>query len=88
VRPGLTQVILVVKNKVALTHKCVEDYRLSDKSVLDLIHLKEVRAGAGAGLSRSRSAPRERLPPKAGVTRLRARRRPRLTVMYAYEIVT
>ncbi|GIL73997.1 hypothetical protein Vretifemale_4059, partial [Volvox reticuliferus] len=35
------QVILVVKNKVALTHKCVEDYRLADKSVLDLIHLKE-----------------------------------------------
>ncbi|KAG2485211.1 hypothetical protein HYH03_015998 [Edaphochlamys debaryana] len=35
------QVILVVKNKVALTHKCVEDYRLSDKSVLDLIYLKE-----------------------------------------------
>lgn len=38
----VAQVILVVKNKVALTHKCVEDYRLSDKSVLDLIHLKEV----------------------------------------------
>ncbi|GIL54233.1 hypothetical protein Vafri_9807, partial [Volvox africanus] len=35
------QVILVVKNKVAITHKCVEDYRLADKSVLDLIHLKE-----------------------------------------------
>eukprot|EP00198_Chlamydomonas_reinhardtii_P004817 XP_001694153.1 predicted protein [Chlamydomonas reinhardtii] len=35
------QVILVVKNKVALTHKCIEDYRLTDKSVLDLIHLKE-----------------------------------------------
>lgn len=41
--------ILVVKNKVALTHKCIEDYRLTDKSVLDLIHLKEVRRGGNSG---------------------------------------
>ena len=42
------QVILVVKNKVALTHKCVEDYRLTDKSVLDLVHIKEVRRRSSA----------------------------------------
>lgn len=44
------QVILVVKNKVALTHKCVEDYRLADKSVLELIQLKEVGLGRGGAL--------------------------------------
>lgn len=37
------QVVLVVKSRVALHHKCVEDYRLGDKSFLDLVHIKEVR---------------------------------------------
>jgi hypothetical protein len=38
-----SQVVLVVKSRVALHHKCVEDYRLGDKSFLDLVHIKEVR---------------------------------------------